>query len=413
MRIIHVSDWHIGRSTLGVSRRPDLEVVLEEIATIASDYKPHLILHSGDLFETPRPLVEDIRFAQESLSRLAAIAPTLVIAGNHDSPQLFDVFDRFLGEKSRLRFIGQPRSPQKGGIISYPGDSGEIARVATMPFVYANRMVEALETSAAQRTMAYADRLTRIQNGYAQSLGKDFQIKKHILLYTAHLFVDGATLSRSERALHVSETYATRTSSIPPVTYAAFGHIHKPQALPGGLAGRYAGSPIPLDYGEAGEQKEIVLIEARPGQQALITPVPLKGGRPLLHLRGSQSQLEELAQTTGSCLLRLTVELEKPTNGLADWASRAFPKAMLIDVSESILNRPNQKPLAPPALNTNEMEDLFRQYLDEFPHPQWSTEVLYNQFVTVWKASELRLEEQENPPPQPADSLEGAAECAL
>ena len=74
MKIFHTSDWHLGRLTYGVSRRPDHEAVLDEICAQAADFRPHLILHSGDLFETPRPGVEDMQLAQDTLRRLAELA---------------------------------------------------------------------------------------------------------------------------------------------------------------------------------------------------------------------------------------------------------------------------------------------------------------------------------------------------
>ena len=72
---------------------------------------------------------------------------------------------------------------------------------------------------------------------------------------------------------------------LPAVSYAAFGHIHKPQKLPGTqVTGRYAGSPIQLDFGETGERKSVVLADLRPGRQANIDIVGLSGGRQLRRL---------------------------------------------------------------------------------------------------------------------------------
>ena len=68
---------------------------------------------------------------------------------------------------------------------------------------------------------------------------------------------------------------------MPPVSYAAFGHIHKPQPLPGTVIGRYAGSIIPIDFGEEGEQKGAVVVEATPGRAARVEFVSLAAGRPL------------------------------------------------------------------------------------------------------------------------------------
>lgn len=363
MRLLHTSDWHIGRQTYGVSRRPDHEAVFEEIVGLAREWKPHLIIHSGDVFETSRPSVDDLKLAQEALLRLSELAPVLVIAGNHDSPAFFDLFAELLGPKSRLRYVGAVRAPGAGGVLEFPGEGREVVRVAALPFVHANRVVDALEQGPEIRTLTYADRLHRMQLAFAQALEKGYHPERHILMLAAHLFVEGSLWSKSERALHVGETYATRVAAIPHVSYAAFGHIHKPQALPG-APGRYAGSPLQLDFGEEGETKETVLVEAFPGRGARIESVPLSGGRPLITLRGRKEALEG-REVTG--LLRLTVETDEPTQGLTEWATRAFPKATLLEVAESCAKGRTVALDELEALVQGDLATSFAAYVNEHP----------------------------------------------
>ena len=86
MRLLHTSDWHLGHVFHGHSREEDFDAVLAEIVAIAQESKPDLIVHSGDLFHSSRPPVRDLFRAMRTLRELAAIAPTVVVAGNHDSP---------------------------------------------------------------------------------------------------------------------------------------------------------------------------------------------------------------------------------------------------------------------------------------------------------------------------------------
>ncbi|MFN8612817.1 MAG: exonuclease SbcCD subunit D [Vulcanimicrobiota bacterium] len=332
MRLLHTSDWHIGVTTRGVSRAGDLACALDELLELCGDFKPDLILHSGDLFHQPRPQVDELELAWSGLRRLAEHAPVVVIAGNHDSPQLFDFFSQMLGSASKIQFVGYPKAPSAGGILKFPLRGGEMIKVACMPFVHANRMLPGWDGSLGNRLIAYSDRIMRLQKAYAESLQKSYSAQRDILIYAAHLFVDGASLSTSERSLHVSDTYATRASAIPPVSYAAFGHIHKPQALPGGAPGRYAGSLIPIDFGEENDVKETVLVEALPGSAARLRQVPFRRGRKLLTLEGSKAALE--VQSAEDCLLRLRVHTSGADPGLADWAARAFPKAEIVEVCE-------------------------------------------------------------------------------
>src|SRR5918912_699874 len=178
-----------------------------------------------------------------------------------------------------------------GGVLELPGAEGEVVRLASLPFVHANRMVDRFEDPTTW-TATYSERIQRIEEALEGGLAAGYDPSRHVLLFAAHLYVSGARFSGSERPLHVSEAYATRLERLPNVSYAAFGHIHLPQPLPRrGVTGRYAGSPIPLDFGEEREQKEVVVVEAEPGRAAVVTPHPLRGGPPLRTLVGAPGEI--------------------------------------------------------------------------------------------------------------------------
>ncbi len=145
MRLLHISDWHLGRMTYRYSRAPDHDVVLEEIIGYARELRPHLILHTGDLFDAFRPGYAEMARGIDALKELAATAPVVVVAGNHDSPALFRLFNRLQGEDSKIRFVDQARLPEEGGVLEFPGMGDEVIRLAPLPFVHANRMVERFE----------------------------------------------------------------------------------------------------------------------------------------------------------------------------------------------------------------------------------------------------------------------------
>jgi exonuclease SbcD len=133
----------------------------------------------------------------------------------------------------------------------------------------------------------------------------------------------------------VSDAYATRLERLPNVSYAAFGHIHLPQPLPRrGVTGRYAGSPIPLDFGEERERKEVVVVEAEPGRPATVTPYPLTGGRRLRTLAGTIEDLAALAPEVGDALCRVTVRTDESIPDLAHLLGDLLPDATIVEVSE-------------------------------------------------------------------------------
>src|SRR5919202_1229203 len=333
MRLLHVSDWHIGRQTYRCSRVPDHEAALGEIVELARETRPHLVLHTGDVFDGFRPGYVEMAFAVEALEELAALAPVVVIAGNHDSPALFRLFDRLLGVDPRIRFVDRVRPPADGGVLDLPGADGEVVRIAFLPFVHANRMVDRFE-DASTWTATYSERIQRIEEELERGLAAGYDTTRDVLLFAAHLYVSGARFSGSERPLHVSDAYATRLRRLPNVSYAAFGHIHLPQPLPRRVTGRYAGSPIPLDFGEEREQKEIVLVEAEPGSPAVVTPIALGGGRPLRTIVGTLDELRAAAPTVGDALCRVTVCTDEPVPDLAALVAELLPGATVVEVSE-------------------------------------------------------------------------------
>ena len=334
MRLLHVSDWHLGRLTYRCSRAPDHEAVLAEICELARDARPHLILHTGDVFDGLRPGYTEMTYAIEVLEELAAVAPVVVLAGNHDSPALFRLFDRLQGPEPRIRFVDRVRPPQEGGVFDVPAAEGEIVRLACLPFIHANRMVDRFE-DATTWTATYSERIQRIEEALERGLAAGYDPSRHVLVFAAHLYVRGARFSGSERPLHVSEAYATRLERFPHVAYAALGHIHLPQALPRrGVTGRYAGSPVPLDFGEEHERKEIVLVEAEPGRPAVLTPHPLSAGRELRTIVGTLEEIAELAPTVGDALCRVTVCTEEPVPDLAQLLGEVLPGATIVEVNE-------------------------------------------------------------------------------
>jgi exonuclease SbcD len=171
-----------------------------------------------------------------------------------------------------------------------------------------------------------------------EGLQDGYDPARDVLLYAAHLHVSGAHLSGSERLVHVSETYAAESSGLPMVSYSALGHIHKPQQVPGRDA-YYVGSPIQLDYGEAGEAKSSIVIDVLPGRPAEVQRLPLTGGRALLELRGTFDQIKARAPQVANELLRVVVESEDPILDLADALAELFPQATLVEVDERIASR--------------------------------------------------------------------------
>lgn len=407
MKLLHTADWHVGRSLMNVSRQPDVAAAVEEVLAVAREERPDLIVHAGDLFDAFRPSTQDMHWAIDMLRELGAVAPVYVLCGNHDSPALFDLFAKLLGPESPVRFVPRPLPPAVGGVIELAGPRDEIVRLAPLPFVPAGRVVPYFEDSTTWMS-SYADRVGRLIQAFDTGLRDGYDAGRHVLLFAAHLFVTGSRFSQSERPLTVTDAYATRQEALPAVSYSAYGHIHRPQPLPGLGAGRYAGSVVPLDMGERDETKEVVVVDARPGRPPSIEPRQLAGGRRLRRLEGTIDEIERLAPTVGDALVQVVAKTENPTPDLSDQMARMLPDATILDVFEDCAATRLQTLAEHPDGDEREasFSDLFRDYLTETGVRAGSADRVLRTFGTLITAIE-----NEQPVELPdVDELERASE---
>ena len=391
MRLLHVSDWHLGRNHGSTSRREDLADVLEQTVDVARSFKPDLIVHTGDLFDGPRPSVDDLRLGCETLRRLSETAPVAVLAGNHDSPQLLSFLDGLV-VPGRLRFADTVRRPEDGGILDYEIAGGQRVRLAPLPFVSAHRMVQAFENPGAW-TASYADRMRDIINILAAGLATGAQPDRDVHVFAAHVHVTGAQVTQSERPYTVSDGYAAQAAALPPVAYAAFGHIHRAQILPqASVTGRYAGSPIPLDFGEEHDKKVCLLVEADPGRPAVVTEHEYAIRRPLWRFAGTLADLRLRAADVRTSLCQVVIHTQEPATELAAQVAELLPDAVLLSVDELCAARQADAlrldPDAPPEADPP-VETLFDEFLAERGVNRSTVEDVSTLFAALREGAEL------------------------
>jgi len=336
VRILHTSDWHVGKKLGPFDRSEEHRRAIEEIADIADAENVDLVIHSGDVFDRPIPPVSALELALEGLVRLTdgGKRPVVAIAGNHDSPALFETLARFLVGQN-IHLVGEVKAPEKGGVQDLITPSGR-AVISCFPFLREGRTFNVWQPPD-EHYKRYADRLAAISNAYAREAAR-IAGGEAITILVAHFLVGGAKVHghgapRGERELHMGEVYAADSRALPVgPQYVALGHIHAPQPVPGALVpAEYAGSLLQLDFGEAGERKRVVIVDVQPGRRAQVRTVPIEGGRPLLRPHGTW---EEILDTDGveAAYLDLTVVTDGPDPGLADRARSKFDRVVKIRV---------------------------------------------------------------------------------
>jgi exonuclease SbcD len=328
MRILHTSDWHVGKRLGRHDRMDEHRAAMAEVARLAAEEQADLVLHSGDLFDRSMPPVDALQAGLQGLVGLTdgGSRPVVVVAGNHDSPDLFEALAPFLAGFG-VHLIGGIKRPDDGGVVTVETGGGP-AHIACFPFLRAARAVDFMDR-ADKWYGSYADRIRRICEVYAEAVA-DRRARGGVGLLVAHFMVGGVKVQvgvpRGERELHMGEAYTATAQAVPTsMDYVAMGHIHAPQAVPGApVPAEYAGSLLQLDFGEAGEQKRVVMVDASPGRPAVVRSIPLVAGRPLVRASGVW---EALAARTDldDVWLDLAVDTKGPEPGLADLARERFP----------------------------------------------------------------------------------------
>ena len=331
MRIVHTSDWHIGRRWKGIQRLDELEAVLDHLAAFIEQEAIDLVLHSGDVFESRNPPAEAEQLVNRFLVRVGRSgARMLVIAGNHDDPLRLDARS-LLTEFVHVQIIGRPRPASRGGVRIVETRCGETAIVGALPFASPGAWVSALDIAGeeASARVKYARMFERA----VQDLCGAFQADA-VNLLMAHTHIEGALFGESERRVHIGEDWAASPEALPSTaSYIALGHIHKPQKIDGPVPAYYAGSLLQMDFGEAGEEKTFVVVTASPGKPAAVEHVLYEGGLPLFDLRAPLAELEETAdQYRRDCKgwLRVTVPLTERDPDLNRKVRELLPNALVV-----------------------------------------------------------------------------------
>ncbi len=327
MRLLHTGDWHVGKVLKGVARLPEQREVLAEVVEVASERAVDLVVVAGDLFESSAPSAEAQELVWRTLLALRATgAEVVVVAGNHDSTDLFEAVRPVFAEAG-ITVVGRTRPPQSGGVVELRARStGEPVRVALLPFCSqrgAVRAAQLLELDAAQATQAYAERMAGLVSALTAGFRSDA-----VNVLVAHATVVGAKLGGGERDAQTVFEYHVPAAIFPSTaSYVALGHLHRAQRVDPILPIWYSGSPFAIDFGEGGDVKGVVVVDATPGAPATVTTVPIRAARTLLAVRGSLADLSLLAPTVGEALLRVDVD-EPLRAGLAEQVRELLPNAI-------------------------------------------------------------------------------------
>ena len=378
MKFLHTSDWHAGKVLKGVARLDEQRAVFGGLVELARCEAVDLVLVAGDLYESAVPPPDAQALVWETLLDLRATgAEVVVIAGNHDNAAQFEAL-RPLAAAAGITVLGRVRRPDDGGVVELTTGGGDRVKVATLPFLsqrYVVRAAQLMDGNAAQHAGSYAERCRLLLDGLCAGFAADT-----VNIVVAHAMVRGGRLGGGERDAQTIEDYYLDPTAFPATAhYVALGHLHRTQELPGAAPIWYSGSPIQVDFGEGGDDKHAVLVEAHPGRPAEVRPVRLDHVRRLRTIEGTMAALRSLAAAGGGDDLLRVVVNEPARAGLADDVRELLPNAVDIRIAAPAAasepvgpSRAGLSPhelfagyLADQGVSDERVERLFARLLDE------------------------------------------------
>ena len=355
MRFLHTSDWHVGKPLRGRSRISEYEKVLAEVLEITLTEKIQCVLISGDLFDSFTPTAEAERLVFHFFSELSRSGiKSVLIPGNHDHPKRLAALRPLL---KPLGILAQtaPTSGSNNGLVKIR-DGEDKVRIGVLPFINYAKLLKADELFGDQRKTleTYSDRLTAILKNLEKHHKPD-----SINMILGHFFIATAKTSGSERALHAGVPYEISPESIPKnFQYVAIGHLHRPQSIRAPSPAHYAGSLLQLDFGEQGQQKQVNIIEAKPGIPATVTSIPISTGRPLMELEGSLEDLKQFSTRVGNAYLKIHLHTSEPGQDLGQEVREVFPNAVEIH----LVQPKEAQQVIPQRLGKLQPEDMLREF---------------------------------------------------
>ena len=335
MRILHTSDWHLGRSF----HREDLlghqSAFIDHLLEVVDAEKVDVVVVSGDIYDRALPHVDAVALADETFARLAASrAKVVASSGNHDSAQRLGFGSRLMDAagvfvRTDAASVGTP--------VVLKDRHGDVA-IHALPYLDPSALLEPWSLGHRSHEAALTEAMTRVRRDLAARV-------KTRSVVLAHAFIAGATPSESERDISVGGVSRVATSTFDGIDYTALGHLHGAHVLSPAL--RYSGSPLAYSFSEADQQKGTWLVDlgAKGFSQATFVDAPVP--RRLSRITGSLTDLladPELADREQDWVQATLTDVPRPARAMEQLRQR-FPHTLVLQFPSPVAD--DQAPARP------------------------------------------------------------------
>ncbi|WP_367105843.1 exonuclease SbcCD subunit D C-terminal domain-containing protein [uncultured Psychrobacter sp.] len=273
LTILHTSDWHLGRRLYGRMRYDEFEAFLNWLEDTISAQKVDVLIVAGDIFDTMTPSNRAQALYYEFLGRVSrsCCQHIVIVAGNHDSPTFLDAPSQVL-KFLNVHVIGTAcEDPNDEVLVLDDTDGHPHCIIAAVPYLRdrdvrsssAGESADSKDANVIKGIRAHYDEVATIAKDYQELLHQTHQ--RHIpIIATGHLFAAGGKTTEDDgvRDLYVGSLGKVSAEMFDArFDYVALGHLHVPQRVGGQEHIRYSGSPIAMGFGEARQQKQILLVQ--------------------------------------------------------------------------------------------------------------------------------------------------------
>lgn len=278
MKLIHLSDLHIGKRINGFSMIEDQNYILDQILEVVRQENPRGVILAGDIYDKPVPSGEAVQLFDRFLTELADTGTAVfAISGNHDSPERTAFGSSLMAGR---QIYLSPVYDGRGTSVRLQDEWGE-AVIHLIPFIK-----PALARHVFQKEIStYTEALKEVLDHLPVC-----QKERNVLV--AHQFVTGASLCDSEELI-VGGIDQVPVSLFDEFDYVALGHIHSPQYV-GRETVRYCGTPLKYSFSEASQTKTITVVELKEKGNVSIREIPLKPLRDMRKIRGTYQEVAAL-----------------------------------------------------------------------------------------------------------------------
>jgi exonuclease SbcD len=362
MRILHTSDWHIGKKIYEQDRLDEHARFLDWLLETIIDRDVDVLLVSGDVFDSSMPPARATDLYYRFLFNLYGKTPThaVIIAGNHDSAVRLAAPGEFL-KMARMHVVGGIRDSAKDCVVHLDAN-GQTAAFAAVPYLNEGDILPHIPLEAeVERSLRYREAMKRIYDDCLSAMDADIKV------FMGHYFIQGGTLGDSERLVQIGGTQPVRTDDLPgDVDYIALGHLHSTQQIKGdGCPVMYPGSPLPLSFKEAKHDKKVLLVELATDIACNIEEVTVPVFRELVKVEGTPNDLKQQANFGDwkDRYIEAKVLLDGPAVGVGDEIRQIFAqKGGKVLIVESVLPRAVGKILSTEDIKTRTPVEIFQEF---------------------------------------------------